>query len=67
MQLHKQYKKYSVSNNTLFASILNLKLVSDERLFNEFGNSLNLLLNKHKIVDVRYMGFPEKWEEILTS
>ncbi len=32
-KLYNEYKKYNISNNTLFASILSLKLVSDRKLF----------------------------------
>ncbi len=64
-KVYKQYKKYNISNNTLFASILSLKLVSDKELFSIFLNKFKLLLDKNEIVDVRHMGFPEGWEELL--
>ncbi len=60
-------EKYAknVSNNTLFATIINLKIVAGEKEFNDFYIELKEIIDEYKIVDAKYMGFPKGREEVL--
>ncbi len=64
-RLYKRYRLQKVSHNTLFATILSLKLVSEKDVYSEFYHSLKALLAEYPIVDIRLMGFPANWEELL--
>ncbi len=64
-KLYKKYRNQNVSNNTLFASILSLKLVTNERVYNDFYIELKYLIEKYDKIEVKYMGFPENWQELI--
>ncbi len=64
-QLLKKYRSQNISNNTLFATFLVFKIVVDEKIYEDFYNALVSLINKYQVVDLRRMGFPENWEDLL--
>ncbi len=66
-KLYRKYKKQNISNNTLFASILSLKIVSNPDIYDNFYSKFLNLLNKYKIVNVKDMGFPDNWMTLLKS
>ena len=63
--LYKEFTSKGVKNDSIFASILNCKYVIDEDEYKEFIKQLKLLLNKYKGIDIKCLGFPEKWENLV--
>lgn len=64
-KLYKDYLDYGVSNNTIFASILNLSIVSEEEHFRLFYVALLQIIKKYPSVDLKYLGFVKDWEQLL--
>ncbi len=64
-KLYKKYRNQNISNNTLFASILSLKLVTTKKIFYDFYSELKYLIDKYDNVEVKYMGFPKNWQELI--
>lgn len=64
-KLYREYLKQNISNNTIFATILNLKIVSDKDLYNDFYKKLIELIKRYNSIDLKHLGFTEKWRELL--
>lgn len=66
--LYKQYADMGIKNNRVFAILICLKhLVSNDRHWIEFIEVIDVLLQKYPSVDLSKIGFPQKWQEILTE
>ena len=70
--LYKQYNaanrgdKGKIANNRLFATLICIKyILKDTKQWLEFIQDLEKLIDKHKVVDISTMGFPEDWIDIL--
>lgn len=64
--LYKQYAEAGVSSRRLFATLVCLKhLIPNDKHWTEFVDNISLLIKKYPAVIIKYMGFPENWEEIL--
>ncbi|ADK16320.1 Abi family protein [Clostridium ljungdahlii] len=70
-KLHNRYNEYkeSINSNRLFISILGIKeLTKNGSKWGIFQNKLKKLLNEYKdVIDLRLIGFPENWVEILSK
>ena len=64
-KLYREYLKQGISNNTIFASIVNLKILTEEDYYKKFYNDLLGIINKYPSVELKYLGFIEKWKIIL--
>lgn len=64
-KLYREYLKQGISNNTIFASIINLKILTEEDYYKKFYDDLLVIINKYPSVELKYLGFIEKWESIL--
>lgn len=64
-KLYKEYLKLGVSNNTVFASILNLKIISEENHYIKFCNKLIEIIKKYPCIELKHLGFIENWEELI--
>ncbi|MDO5714484.1 MAG: Abi family protein [Tissierellia bacterium] len=65
-KLYKQYRKENISNNTIFATLINLKIISEEELYYNFYQELIKLIEEYKVVDLKHIGFTENWKELLS-
>lgn len=61
-KLYKEYLKKGVSNNTIFASILNLKVLAENKHYNEFHSKLSKIIDKYPLVDLQHLGFVNNWQ-----
>lgn len=61
-KLYKEYLKKGVSNNTIFASILNLKVLAENEHYNEFYSKLSEIIDKYPLVDLKHLGFVNNWQ-----
>ena len=61
-KLYKEYLKKGVSNNTIFASILNLKVLAENEHYKEFSSKLSKIIDKYPLVDLKHLGFVNNWQ-----
>lgn len=64
-KLYREYLKLGVSNNTIFASVLNLKILADPEYYKKFYINLLKIIDKYPSVDLKHLGFIEDWKKIL--
>ena len=64
-KLYKEYLNQGISNNTIFASIINLKILAEGDYYDKFHTDLLELINKYPSVELKYLGFIEKWSNII--
>lgn len=64
-KLYREYLKQGISKNTIFASIINLKILTEEDYYKKFYNDLLGIINKYPSVELKYLGSIEKWKIIL--
>ena len=64
-KLYKDYLDCGVSNNTIFASILNLSILSEEEHYHRFYVALLQTIKKYPSVDLKHLGFVKDWEQLL--
>lgn len=64
--LYKQYTENGISPFRIFATLLCLKhLLPNDRYWNDFVDNISLLIEKYSNVNLKSMGFPCNWKEIL--
>ena len=64
-KLYKEYLKNNISNNTIFATLVNLKIVSEEENYKNFYHDLIALIARYENIELRHVGFIENWKELL--
>ena len=65
-RLYKQYSAMGISNSRIFATLLSIKhLLPNDRHWRDFIQTLEMLLEKYRCVNLRFVGFPQNWTEIL--
>lgn len=64
-KLYKEYLKKNISNNTIFATLVNLKIVSEEENYKKFYHDLIELIARYENIELRHVGFIENWKELL--
>ena len=64
-KLYKEYLKKNISNNTIFATLVNLKIVSEEENYKNFYHDLIALIARYENIELRHVGFIENWKELL--
>ena len=64
--LYKEYSGAGIGNNRIFGVLLCLKhLLKNDSHWNIFVENIELLFEKYESVDIKTMGFPENWKELL--
>ena len=65
-RLYARFRQAGVKNNTLMASLLNLRQVTPPDLYQVFYDRLVALISAHPVVDLKQLGFPkEGWDLLL--
>lgn len=64
-KLYKEYLNQEVSNYTVFATILNIKLLAEEEYYKKFHKELLNLIDKYPSVELKHLGFVNNWENLL--
>lgn len=64
-KLYRAYLRQGISNNTIFASIINLKILANQEYYEKFYSDLSEIINKYPSVELKYLGFVDNWQEIL--
>ena len=64
--LYKEYSQAGIGNNRIFGVLLCMKqILKSDKHWNLYVNQVELLIDKYEKVDVKTMGFPENWMELL--
>ena len=64
--LYKEYLEAGIGNNRIFGVLLCLKqLLKSDSHWNLFVENIELLFEKYERVNIKTMGFPENWKELL--
>lgn len=63
-KLYKEYLKQGISNNTIFASIINLKILAEDDYYDKFHSDLLEIINKYPLVELKHLGFIRNWQSI---
>lgn len=64
-KLYKEYLRKRISNNTLIATIINLKIISEEENYKDFYDKLSKLIEEYSTIDLKHIGFPEDFNKML--
>lgn len=66
--LYKEYATESIGNNRIFGVLLCLKhLLKNDSHWKIFVDNIEILFDKYEKVDIKTMGFPENWKELLNE
>lgn len=64
--LYKEYSEKGIGNNRIFGLLLCLKqLLKNDSHWNIFVDKVGMLFEKYESVDIKTMGFPKNWKELL--
>ncbi len=67
IKIKEEYKMYNLDTKSVFAYIIAIKhLTVDNKVWDKFYNSLvTLIKNNEDVIDLKLIGFPYNWNEIL--
>ncbi len=66
--LYKEYSQAGIGNNRIFGVLLCMKqILKNDAHWNQYVNQIDVLIGKYEKVDVKTMGFPEDWKELLKN
>lgn len=64
--LYKEYSVAGIGNNRIFGVLLCIRtLLKNDSHWNLFVDKVEMLLEKYEHVDIKTMGFPDNWKELL--
>lgn len=64
--LYKEYVQAGIGNNRMFGILLCMKrILKNDKHWNQYIEQIQLLIDKYEKVDVKTMGFPDDWKELL--
>ena len=66
--LYKEYSQAGIGNNRIFGVLLCLKhILKNDPHWNDFVDEIDVLVKKYKNVDIKTMGFPSNWKQLLKN
>ena len=64
--LYKEYTEKGIGNNRMFGVLLCMKhILKNNSHWNIYVDQIEMLIDKYENVDVKTMGFPQNWKELL--
>lgn len=64
--LYKEYLEAGIGNNRMFGILLCMKhILKNDSRWNLYVQDIEILIDKYEKVDIRTMGFPDNWKELL--
>ena len=64
--LYKEYSQAGIGNNRIFGVLLCMKqILKNDAHWNQYVDQIEMLIDKYEKVDVKTMGFPKNWKELL--
>lgn len=64
-KLYREYLRQGISNNSIFASIINLNILAEDDYYDKFHGDLLEIINKYPSVELKHLRFMEKWAIII--
>ncbi len=65
--LYKEYTQAGIGNNRIFGVLLCMKhILKNGKHWNRYVDQIEVLIEKNEKVDVKTMGFPKNWKDLLT-
>ena len=66
--LYKEYTQAGIGNNRVYGVLLCMKhLLKNDSHWNMFVDKIEMLFDKYQSVQIKTMGFPENWKELLEN
>ncbi|MBS6520169.1 MAG: Abi family protein [Clostridiales bacterium] len=66
--LYKEYTQAGIKNNRMYSVLLCMKhLLKNDKHWNIFVDAIENLIEEYESVDIRTMGFPDNWKELLQN
>ena len=64
--LYKEYLEAGIGNNRMFGILLCMKhILKNDSRWNLYVQDIETLIDKYEKVDIKTMGFPKNWKELL--
>jgi abortive infection bacteriophage resistance protein len=64
--LYKEYSEAGIGNNRMFGILLCMKhILKNDSHWNLYVQDIETLIDKYEKVDIKTMGFPKNWKELL--
>lgn len=65
-RMYNQYRKAGIVNNRIYSILLcMMQLLKEDKQWKIFLDELELLMDKYDGIDIKTMGFPKNWKELL--
>lgn len=66
--LYKEYSQVGIGNNRMFGVLLCMKqILKNDKHWNQYVDQIKILIDKYEKIDVKTMGFPTNWKELLVQ
>lgn len=66
--LYKEFSQAGIGNNRIFGVLLCMKqILKNDAHWNQYVDQIDMLIDKYEKVDVKTMGFPGNWKELLKN
>ena len=64
--LYKEYSQLGIGNNRIFGVLLCMKqILKNDKHWDLYVDQIEMLIDKYEKIDVKTMGFPENWKDLL--
>ena len=66
--MYNQYREAGIGNNRIFGVLLcMMQLLKGDKNWILFVDEIEMLIEKYEGIDIKTMGFPENWKELLSE
>ena len=66
--LYNEYTQAGIGNNRVYGVLLCMKhLLKNDSHWNLFVDKIEMLFDKYQSVQIKTMGFPDNWKELLEN
>lgn len=67
-KMYNQYREAGIGNNRIFGILLcMMQLLKSDKNWILFVDEIEMLIEKYEGIDIKTMGFPENWKELLAE
>ena len=67
-KMYNQYREAGIGNNRIFGVLLcMMQLLKGDKNWILFVDEIEMLIEKYEGIDIKTMGFPENWKELLSE
>ncbi len=66
--MYNQYREAGIGNNRIFGVLLcMMQLLKEDKNWILFVDEIEMLIEKYEGIDIKTMGFPDNWKELLSG